>query len=50
MDAKFGDSNHVEKGGDLLGVEDAYHADVRHELPNLSYKQQQSESIQELRR
>ena len=50
MDAKFGGSNHVEKGGDLLGVEDAHHADMRHELPNLSYKQQQSESIQELRR
>ena len=28
MDVLFGGSNHVEKGGDLLGVEDAHHADV----------------------
>ncbi|KAI7208343.1 general substrate transporter [Hortaea werneckii] len=27
MDAKFGGVNHVEKGGDLMGVEDARHAD-----------------------
>lgn len=28
MDAKFGGVNHVDKGGDLLGVEDAHHADA----------------------
>lgn len=28
MDAKFGGSNHVEKGGDLMGVPDAHHAEI----------------------
>jgi hypothetical protein len=28
MDVLFGGQNHVEKGGDLLHVEDAHHAHV----------------------
>lgn len=28
MDVLFGGSNHVEKGGDLLNVEDTHHANV----------------------
>jgi hypothetical protein len=28
MDTLFGGANHVEKGGDLLHVEDAHHANV----------------------
>jgi hypothetical protein len=28
IDTLFGGSNHVEKGGDLLHVEDAHHANV----------------------
>lgn len=28
IDVLFGGSNHVEKGGDLLGVEDAHHTEV----------------------
>jgi len=27
MDATFGGVNHVEKGGDIMGVDDAHHAD-----------------------
>ena len=28
IDVLFGGSNHVEKGGDLLHVEDAHHANI----------------------
>ncbi len=28
MDTLFGGANHVEKGGDLLQVEDAHHANI----------------------
>lgn len=28
MDVLFGGNNHVEKGGDLLHIEDAHHANV----------------------
>ncbi|KAI5361234.1 Putative major facilitator, sugar transporter, major facilitator superfamily [Septoria linicola] len=28
MDSKFGGSNHVEKGGNLMGVTDAHHAEI----------------------
>jgi hypothetical protein len=28
MDTLFGGANHVEKGGDLLQVEDAHHAHI----------------------
>jgi hypothetical protein len=28
MDTKFGGQNHVVKGGDILGVDDAHHADL----------------------
>lgn len=43
MDTMFGGSNHVDKGGDLLGVEDAHHADIDHNLGNISYKQPQAQ-------
>lgn len=38
MDTLFGGANHVEKGGDLLHVEDAHHANLgdlhgSHEVP-----------------
>jgi len=43
MDTMFGGANHVEKGGDLLGVEDAHHADVDHnlssKLPNTEHRE-----------
>ena len=48
MDTKFGGSNHVEKGGDLLGVEDAHHAELDQNLPDYSNKGQ-TERIQEVR-
>ena len=49
MDTRFGGSNHVEKGGDLLGVEDAHHADLDTPLPNYSNKGPQSEHTHEIR-
>lgn len=50
MDTRFGGSNHVEKGGDLLGVEDAHHADLDHALPELHVpNKDQTEHIQEIR-
>lgn len=44
MDVKFGGANHVEKGGDLMGVEDSHHASI----DPLS-KHPQAEHIQEVR-
>lgn len=38
IDVLFGGSNHVEKGGDLLGVEDARHASVSDPPPGWSAK------------
>lgn len=35
MDAKFGGVNHVEGGGDLMGVEDAHHADMGQALGSI---------------
>ncbi|KAK8196627.1 hypothetical protein M8818_006792 [Zalaria obscura] len=49
IDTLFGGSNHVEKGGDLMGVEDAHHADVGHELPAHGDKDLGAEHIQEVR-
>lgn len=28
MDTKFGGSNHVEKGGQIMGLEDSHHVDI----------------------
>ncbi|KAK5132665.1 hypothetical protein LTR08_008787 [Meristemomyces frigidus] len=39
MDSKFGGVNHVDKGGDLMGVEDSHHADMDHTMGDLSGKQ-----------
>lgn len=36
MDTKFGGVNHVEKGGDLMGVEDSHHADIDQTLGDLN--------------
>ena len=38
MDSKFGGVNHVDKGADLMGVEDSHHADLDHTMGNLSGK------------
>ena len=38
MDTMFGGSNHVEKGADILGVEDAHHADVDYRMGSASYR------------
>ncbi|KAK5121019.1 hypothetical protein LTR85_005803 [Meristemomyces frigidus] len=35
MDTKFGGVNHVEKGGDLMGVEDSHHADLDQTLGDI---------------
>ena len=39
MDTKFGGSNHAEKGGELLGIEDAHHAGVDAGVGALPLKQ-----------
>lgn len=44
MDAKFGGVNHVEKGGDLMGIDDARHADAAKTPEKLH-----AEHIQEVR-
>lgn len=44
MDTKFGGSNHVEKGGNLMGVADAHHAEI-----DLDRKEPQAEHISEVR-
>lgn len=45
MDTRFGGQNHVVKGSDLMGVEDAHHADF-----DAGEKQQHAEHIQEVRK
>lgn len=44
MDTKFGGSNHVEKGGDLMGIGDAHHAEI-----DLDKKQPDAEHVQEVK-
>jgi hypothetical protein len=39
MDTKFGGANHVEKGGNLLGVEDAHHADLDSKGPHTELRE-----------
>ncbi|KAK4560423.1 hypothetical protein LTR86_005619 [Recurvomyces mirabilis] len=39
MDTRFGGQNHVEKGGDILGVDDAHHADLDQIMGKVSNKQ-----------
>lgn len=44
MDTKFGGANHVERGGEIMGVEDAHHADLDGKyVPTLAEKQQAAE-------
>ena len=38
MDTKFGGVNHVDKGADLMGVEDSHHAELDHTLDDMSGK------------
>lgn len=47
MDARFGGTNHVEKGGDIMGVEDAHHADAAHR--GSIEKQMETAHVQEVR-
>ena len=49
MDTKFGGSNHVTKGGDLMGVEDAHHADLDRDVPTLEEKRDHAEHVHEVR-
>ena len=49
MDTKFGGSNHVEKGGDILGVKDTHHADLDQELPELANKDTAPQHVNEIR-
>ncbi|KAF2173282.1 hypothetical protein M409DRAFT_17225 [Zasmidium cellare ATCC 36951] len=44
MDTKFGGSNHVEKGGNLMGVADAHHAEI-----DLDKKEPHAEHVREVR-
>jgi len=47
MDAMFGGANHVNEGGNLMGVDDAHHADPGKSV--LSPEKVQVERVQELR-
>jgi len=51
MDTLFGGSNHIEKGGDLLGVEDAFHAHGENDVPisTLENKVQDTQRIEEIK-
>lgn len=51
IDTLFGGSNHVEKGGDLLGVEDARHAHGENEYSTrqLEEKVQDVHMVEEIR-
>lgn len=51
IDTLFGGSNHVEKGGDLLGIEDARHAHGENDvdIQTLEAKVQGSQQIEEIR-
>lgn len=44
MDSKFGGSNHVEKGGNLMGVADAHHAEI-----DLDKKEPHAEHVREVK-
>jgi hypothetical protein len=45
MDAVFGGANHVNEGGNLMGVDDAHHADKG----GLAPEKVQVERVQEVR-
>lgn len=51
IDALFGGSNHVEKGGDLLGVMDVRHAHGENDvdIATLESKVQDTERIEEIK-
>jgi len=49
IDTLFGGANHVDKGGNLMGIEDAHHADIDMERNNSSDKMG-VEHIQEVRK
>ncbi|WPG99617.1 Quinate permease [Acrodontium crateriforme] len=39
MDTKFGGANHVEQGGEIMGVEDAHHADLSGKMAHSEHKE-----------
>lgn len=39
MDTKFGGANHVEQGGEIMGVEDAHHADLDGKLAKSEHRE-----------
>jgi len=47
MDAMFGGANHVDKGGEMMGIDDAHHADPAKDI--LSPEKTQIERVQEVR-
>lgn len=51
IDTLFGGSNHVEKGGDLLGIEDAHHAHGENDIPvaDLEAKMAGTERVEEIK-
>ena len=44
MDTKFGGVNHVDKGADLMGVEDSHHADLEHTMNDMRGKMPSAEA------
>lgn len=46
MDAKFGGENHVDMGGNLMGLDDAHHADIAKGGPS---KRVEAEHVEEIR-
>jgi hypothetical protein len=50
IDVLFGGQNHIEKGGDLLNVEDPHHAHIQHEIGEKGVEISHAEQpIQEIR-
>jgi hypothetical protein len=47
MDAMFGGANHVNEGGNLMGIDDAHHANPEKDV--LSPEKTQVERVQEVR-
>jgi len=47
MDAVFGGANHVNEGGNLMGIDDAHHADPAKAA--LAMEKTQVERVQEVR-
>lgn len=39
MDTRFGGANHVEQGGEIMGVEDAQHADLSSKMAQAEHRE-----------